>query len=655
MGERQGVRTVGGGLAVGLAWGLLAALLEGLPLLLQGSPWAYPGERLLALAYLAVLYGLLGALAGALLGTALWLMARFAPVDVGHPAPKIAGLLAAATAAILSLQRFGTGPAAWAGSLLLAGGAGTVVAWLLDRAAREGARPRRALRVLGPAIFGVALVALLAVAGYRARLRELPAFNPPRTGETASAERPNIVLITAGGIRPDHLGAYGYGAGGEPEISPNLDALARRGTRFEVALAQASWDEPSLASLLTSLYPTELGIECRAAIHCRPQLDAERLTLAEALQRAGYGTQAYVTSSWLTPGLGFDQGFDGFEGVRDAQPFDVAQLLDGTLGRLLGCRRDSALCQRAMDGYARLFEAAIPPGWGGDHVNARVGRFLELHGRERFFLWVHYTEALPPYDLEDPFRPIAREPLASRARHLRGLGYWQLGDPFTAREDLLPLDAEGLQALYDGEVHRIDRLVGGVTGLLEGYGLADRTVVVFTSDHGQEFMEHGGYTYGHSLYDEVLRVPLIVAGPGTSTPGQVITTPVGLVDLAPTLLALAGAAIPAEAEGRSLVPALSGEGLEPRPVYSESLYRVPQELKAVRAEGYKLILNADDGSAELYDLRADPAEQRDISLEAAAVGETLRGYVLDWMAHTRQVAGELPRAAPPAEFRDVAW
>jgi arylsulfatase A-like enzyme len=655
MGERKGVRTVGGGLAVGLAWGLLGALLEGLPLLLQGSPGAYTGQRLLGLAYLAVLYGILGASAGGLLGAGLWLVTRLAPAKIGDPSSIVAGVLAAATAAVLSLQRFGTGPAALAGGLLLAAGVGAAVAWLLTRAARGRVWPRPAIRALAAAIFGVALVALLAVAGYRARLRDLPAFNASRTVETASAERPNLVLITAGGIRADHLGTYGYGAESEPEISPNLDALAGRGTRFEVALAQASWDEPSLASLLTSLYPTELGIDCQATIGCRPHLDAERVTLAEALKQAGYGTQAFVTSSWLSPELGFDQGFDGFDGVREAQPFDLGQLLDGTLGRLLGCRRDSDVCRRLVDGYGRLFKTAIPAGWGGDHVNARVGRFLELHGRERFFLWVHYTEALPPYDLEDPFRPIARDPLASRPRALKGLGYWQLGDPFTAREDLMPLDAAGLQALYDGEVHRVDRLVGGVTGLLEGYGLADRTVVVFTSDHGQEFMEHGGYTYGHSLYDEVLRVPLIVAGPGTGTAGQVVTAPVGLVDVAPTLLALAGVPIPAEAEGRSLVPALAGEAMEARPVYSESLYRVPQALKAVRAEGYKLILDAGNGSVELYDLEADPGEQRDISGEAGEVTEALRGEVLDWMAHTQQVAGELPRAMPPVDVRDVAW
>jgi arylsulfatase A-like enzyme len=140
-------------------------------------------------------------------------------------------------------------------------------------------------------------------------------------------------------------------------------------------------------------------------------------------------------------------------------------------------------------------------------------------------------------------------------------------------------------ALYDAEVHRVDRLVGGVNALLTDLGLAGRTLVVFTSDHGQEFMDHGGYTYGHSLYDEVLRVPLIVAGPGVEAAGQLAGTPVNLLDLAPTLMQIGGAPLPPEAEGRSLVPALRGQALDDRPLYAESLYRVPYELKAVRAGG----------------------------------------------------------------------
>ncbi len=528
---------------------------------------------------------------------------------------------------------------------------GLVSHWLLRGVGRARPGAWTLFRVLALGLFAVALVAVLGVAGFRLWLRDARLFNPRLTDQVATAEQPNFVLITAGGVRPDHLGVFGY----DPEISPNVDAVAWRGTRFEQAFAQASWSEPSLASLFTSLYPSELGIDCRPGLACTPHLDGARLTLAEALQGAGYATQAYLTDPWLSAELGFAQGFDGFEGVRDPQPFDLGALSSGTLGRLLGCGRQSAACRLLGQGHGLLFEAPIPVGWGGDLANARVGRFLDLHGDERFFVWVHYTEALPPYDLERPFRPLPKDDLASKANRLRSLGYWELGDPFTAREVLLPRDVEGLTALYDAEVHRVDRLVGGLNVLLEAHGLTDRTVVIFAATHGQEFMEHGGYTYGHSLYDEVLRVPLVIGGPGAGSPGQAVQTPVALLDLAPTILSMAGVPVPAGTEGRSLVPALRGEALAERPVYSESLYRVPYELKAVHAGGHKLIYRLDDGSYELYDLALDPLEQRDISSDGGQIGEALRGELLDWVERMRQVAADLPRAVPPIQLEEAAW
>jgi arylsulfatase A-like enzyme len=641
------------GIVVGLAWGLLLALFDGLPLLLQGSPWPYLGSRLLAWAYPAAIYGVLGAVAGGVMGcmalAGLRLIRRNASRAV--LAAAYGGLLAALTIVILWFYRFSPSAAGWPVVALLAAVAGLITGWLLRHAARGGVLSWSAFRGVILSIFAVAVVVVVLVAGFRVFLRDLPLFNPPATDEVATEEHPNIVLVTVGGLRPDHLGMYGY----DPAISPNIDALARRGTRFEQAIAQASWTEPSLASLLTSLYPAELGIACRAGLSCQPHLDEQRLTLPESLQDAGYNTQGYATSPWLTADLGFGQGFGRFESVRAREPFDLSPMQATTLGRLLGCRRDAATCRLMATGHAALFDEPIPAGWGGDHVNARVARFLDLHGDERFFLWVHYTDALPPYNLEPPFRPLPQDPLASPERALRGMGYWQLGDPFTVRETLLPLDAQGLTALYDGEVSRVDRLVGGLVALLETHGLADRTLVVLTGTHGQEFMEHGGYTYGHTLYDEVLRVPLIVAGPGVTASGEAVETAVGLLDLAPTLLDVAGASIPPEAEGQSLVPALRGQALAERPVFSESLYRVPYELKAMRQNGFKLIYRVDDGSLELYDLNADPGEQRNLSGQDVQETEVMKSALSTWMAHALQVMRDLPRAAAPTEFKDAVW
>ncbi len=460
------------------------------------------------------------------------------------------------------------------------------------------------------------------------------------------------MLITASGLRPDHLGISGYDAG----ISPNIDALAWQGVRFERAIAPASWTEPSLASLLTGLYPTELGIACRAGLNCYPHLDEARLTLAEVLKEPGYHTQAFLTSPWLSAELGFDQGFDGFETNRHEEPFDLDPMRGRTLGRLLGCDGGGGACQLLTQAHELLFEPPIAYGWGGGQINERAGRFLDLHGEERFFLWLHYTEVLPAYDLEPPFRPIPEDSMASPERKLKQLGYWELGNPFTPREKLLPKDVDSLVSLYDGEVHRLDWLVGDVVAKLRDRGLADRTFVVFTADHGQEFMEHGAYTYGHSLHGEVLRVPLILTGPGVASQGeQGVETAVSTLDLASTLAEIAGAPVPPEAGGRSLVAALKGESLEPVPVYSESLYRVPHESKALYQDGYKLIHTVEDGRFELYDLSSDPTEQQDVFAQVPLAAQAMVDTLLTWMAHAEQAAEDLPRAAPPAQYDAWSW
>ncbi|MFC2029902.1 sulfatase [Chloroflexota bacterium] len=640
------------GILIGMGWGLVAAVLEGLPLLLEGTPWPHLGPRLLALAFLTVLYGALGAAAGGLFGLLALGMLRLGRRTAPRTslAAVFAGLFAAITTTVFWSHRFEPRLSGWLVVLVLAVPIGLAVRWLLSHVATSRRLRWPTYRAAVLVSYALALVAVVAVAGFRFWFRDLPVFNPPTTDQVATAERPNILLITAAGLRPDHLGANGH----DPAVSPNIDALALRGVWFEEAVSQAAWTGPSLASLLTSLYPSQLNVACKAGISCRPHLDGERTTLAEALQGLGYRTQAYVTSLWLGAELGFEQGHDGFEGVRNVEPFDVWPMRARTLGRLFGCPSNSGACQLLVAGHRLLFDKPIAQDAGGHDVNRRVERFLDLHDDERFFLWVHYNEVLPPYDSQPPLEALADDPLGSRERRLRRMGYWQLGNPFTAREDLLPNDRVRLAALYDGEIHGLDAQVGRLLDLLDSKGLEPTTLVVLTSDHGQEFAEHGGYTYGHSLYDEVLRVPLIIAGPGIEA-GTTFEKPVGLLDLSPTLAEVAGGSLPPEAEGRSLVPALLGGAWETEPIYSESLYRVPQTLKSLRQGDHQLIYNVDTGSHELYDLSAGPQEKHNLAAGSSQLADRLKAQLLEWMAHTARTADALPRAAPPTEYTPLAW
>lgn len=657
------------GSTVGLGWGLGVALLDGLPLLLQGALAPHLGSRLLALAYLAVLWGVLGALVGGGLGAAMakrssrpqglpetlgvWVGSGRAAVPGGQDITGwVVGWLAALTGGMAWGQRAAPGLLGWVLIAVPAAVAGLATGRLAARVARSRVvglpAGRRAVRLAAVVLFVVALGAVLVTGLTRA----LPG-NGGRAATAGAGSPPSIVLITAEGVRADHLGAYGY----DPAISPNLDALAARGVRFEQAIAPGSWGRPSVAALLTSLYPTELGYSCGPeGLGDWPAPDSLRTTLAEALGVAGYRTGAFVASPWLNaPGLA--QGFEAFEAARDQEPFDDAPMRGRMMARLLGCREGSAACRLYRQGRGLLFDARLIANQGGEALNERAARWLDRlgPGGEPFFLWVHYDDALPPYNLAAPFRPLPEDALASPEKRLKNLGYWELGNPFTAREELLPLDREGLTALYDGEVQRVDRLAGELLALLQERGPDGNTVVVFAAAHGQELFDHGGYTYGHTLYNEVTHAALIVAGPPVSSPGRVVTAAVSLLDVAPTLAEAAGTGLGGESEGQSLLPALRGETIEERPLFSEALYRVPLARYALWRGGYKLIYHDEEMSGELYDLRADPGERHDLAAELPDLAHEMVGAVQSWKTRMREQYLSLPQSPPPPITTRELW
>ena len=277
------LRPVSTGLVIGLAWGLLVAFLDGLPLLLQGSLLPHLGPRLLSLAYLAAIYGLLFGLAGILLASAGWLVYRL----VGRPGTRaglaglVGGLLAAAAGLLFGLQRYEPEAAGWFLILVLSGALGLLAGWLTRSAARTRALSWRALRMTVLAAYLAAVLAVLVVAGYRTTLRDLPLFNRPATDQVATPQQPNIVLVTAAGLRPDHLGAYGY----DPAISPNIDALAQEGMRFERAFVQVGNCMPSRNVMYSGLFPHSNRVEGFYQVR-----DPQYPVLCDLMQQGGYFT-----------------------------------------------------------------------------------------------------------------------------------------------------------------------------------------------------------------------------------------------------------------------------------------------------------------------------------------------------------------------------
>jgi arylsulfatase A-like enzyme len=375
---------------------------------------------------------------------------------------------------------------------------------------------------------------------------------------------PHVILIVVDTLRADRLGAYGNQRG----LTPFLDELAGRGTVFLNTYATCSWTNPSVASLFTSRYP----MQHRVTTFDARLPDAER-TLAEILAPHRYINLGFTANLRLTEALGFAQGF------RSWGVYPVTKL------------RADRLRRRAL-------------GWS-DLVRG-------TRSTKPVFLYLQYMEPHAPYDPPPAFRARferrAAPDLSSAEANRKLLDLkW---------ETLTPAEIDHLESLYDGEVAYFDSELRRLFAGLGERGLLDDALVVVTADHGEEFNEHHLMMHGDSLYNQALRVPLVLVGPRVPA-GRVVTQNVSLVDVAPTILALAG--LPAEPlfEGRSLVPLLTGDA-PPVDVVAQLPNATPdfdprRHTSAIVRGSVKLLALAEAwaarlGAAELYDLASDPLE-----------------------------------------------
>jgi len=403
-------------------------------------------------------------------------------------------------------------------------------------------------------------------------------------GGGAGTTRPDIVLIVVDTLRADHLGLYGY----PRSTSPHLDALAARGTVFDAAMAAAPWTLPSVMSIATSRVPSRHGV-----VNDGLRLAEGVPTLAGALHEGGYATGGFVSHIYVTAPFGFDRGFDRYEDFGLSQP-----------------------------GY-RL-EAGLEP--TADRVTTTALEWVEARDAGPMFLFVHYFDPHWPYDPPEPYRslfpPDYTGPLDA--------GY----DSISRFQDpLVPIPDDYRRFLidrYDGEIDFVDAQIGRlIDGLAAARGRRPIAVVV-TGDHGEEFKDHGSMGHGRQMYEEVVHVPLVIARitlAGAAGAARV-GLPVSGIDIAPTLLDLAGLA-PAEGmEGRSLVPLLGAAAGTPaggsaggaagtagavRAGAICETVRLNALRQAIREGPLKLIHLMDENRVELFDLAADPHEQHDLA------------------------------------------
>ncbi len=279
-----------------------------------------------------------------------------------------------------------------------------------------------------------------------------------------------------------------------------------------------------------------------------------------------------------------------------------------------------------------------------------VIQWLGQNQRHPFFFWIHYYglhfpyEQCKSYNLDPQYRGTLTQMPQRTFMMLRDMlttGRYRLNSP----------DKNHLRAMYDEELLFIDENIGRILDKLQQLELMDNTLIIFTSDHGEEFWEHGGFEHGHTLYRELLEVPLIIKWPGVLPAGKVINDQVRLIDIMPTIIELLDIKHSGDLAGRSLLPLISGEEQGDRAAFSENLYYY-QERKSVTTGKHKLIYTPDSGDAELYDLEADPGEKINIAAEIPNETSQLKEKLLDWIKDCQARASALHKGKEPVPVRD---
>jgi choline-sulfatase len=404
----------------------------------------------------------------------------------------------------------------------------------------------------------------------------LLAPSAPRSAPVQGPRR-NVILWVVDALRADKLRCD------NPKSrvrTPNFDSFARRGVLFRKAISQSSHSKPATASILTGHYPASHG----ASRH-EDRLRTDIPLLSEIFQRAGFVTGAFAGNGFVGKPHGFVRGWHTFRNLlREGKPAKTPYLF------------------RHIETWLRSQK---------DHP---------------FFLYVHTVDPHVPYNppkhvlslyWQGPYRGRI---VPRRSGH-------QLDDARAGKFHVGAVDCKYVEALYDGEVTVADFYFGKLLDLLEKLGLAGSTLIAVTADHGEEMWDHGNPGHGHTLYNELTRVPLLL-GPAPITPaGRVVEADVEMVDLAPTLLELGGVPSPGDMQGQSLVPWLKADPPVGAPAFSVHEGRIA----SAQVGRWKYIVYR-GGAQRVFDLHVDPGEQRDLSKAQPVVRRYLRGLLAQWLA-----------------------
>jgi arylsulfatase A-like enzyme len=428
-------------------------------------------------------------------------------------------------------------------------------------------------------------------------------------GNPAGPDRPYVLLIGIETLRADHVGCIGYSR----DTTPALDTIAKEGVVFSNVMATSSWTMPTVMSVLTSLYP-----EAHGTTNYDRKLPEDVITLAEVLRENDYKTVAFVSNPTLDGRHGFYQGFDLYD------DFSVWLGFLGE-GELVG----GPNADPSPDVHQTLTN---------EPLTRTALRWIEQNHKEPFFMFVFYFDPhydyIPPPPFDTMFDPNYEGSVEGRG----------IVEELRRSNRPSQRDLDHIIALYDGEIRYTDTYVSKLLNAFGRFGILDRTLVVIFGDHGDEFYEHGRTGHAHTLYNELIHVPLILKWPSMIPKGKRIDALVSQVDIMPTILDYLRIQHKQPIQGTSLRDLIEGHVSQ---VHDFVFSGGRGHRCAVITNQSKLILNPGAGAREFYDLLNDPREQNNIhqAKESSALLTSFEHYLKKWTSENKKLAALFTRGS----------
>ncbi len=437
----------------------------------------------------------------------------------------------------------------------------------------------------------------------------------------------NVILVVVDTQRTDFLNPYGA----KRPISPFLSEMASQGITFTRAFSTAPWTPPAMVSMITGLNPSEHGITKGTAVgqgdsrRVRGQraLPDEAVTMAELLKEQGYTTFGINTNYHLNAKYGFAQGFDRFAGNNFAFLPYPTLMVESLAGEIRGAPKYFL--------WLHFFDPHFP--------YRAIAPWFDQWNDSTFKTSYQFSEDMTvrvfrKYKKLKPQNLVAPEYIETIFNVTKALSGNQNAISSGANY-LLPESIDDyikfLTAAYQSELRGVD---DATKEALEKLGVDDNTLLIFTADHGEEFFDHGRLGHRHSVYQELIHIPLIIRLPGKRAAGTVIDTPVSILDILPTMLDLLNLPIPEHLSGVSLKPLIEGVKTKARPLYCEVKNRVGESRCLVEFP-WKVIYHFYNKATELYNLETDPKEKVDLSAKEPGRAEAMRERLIDWTDSTK--------------------